>query len=55
MGNQRNLGPLGTELVNLMVAFDTLLMLSIVPFLFAVGTSFVPGWQLLHLLFRKRL
>src|SRR5439155_14844698 len=40
IGNQRDLGSLGTEFVNLVIAFDALLMVSIVPFLFAVGTSF---------------
>ena len=53
MGDQCDLGSLGTEFVNLVIAFDACLMVSIIPFLFAVRTPVVPGRKLLGLLFRK--
>lgn len=54
-GNQHDLGTVLTEFMNLVVALDAFLMVSIVPFLEARGASFVPGWDERCLLFRKRL
>ncbi len=43
MGNQCDLGSLGTEFVNLVIAINSLLMVCIIPFRFAVRAPFIPG------------
>jgi hypothetical protein len=55
VSNQREFGPFRTEFVNLVIAFDALLMVCIVPLRFAIRTPFIPGRKLLLLLCRNRL
>ena len=58
MGNQCDLGPFRTQGVYLVVAFDSRLLIRIASrsLLFGGGTlSCIPSFQLLRLLFRKRL
>jgi len=53
VGTQREFGSLGTHLADLVLAFNALVMVSIVHFACAVGLASRRGWEFLRLFFRK--